>query len=29
VVSVRDGKATVVLRRESMEDLLRLDPGAS
>jgi len=29
VVSVRDGKASVVLRRESMEDLLRLDPGAS
>jgi diaminopimelate decarboxylase len=28
VVSVRDGKATVVLRRESMDDLLRLDPGA-
>ena len=29
VVSVREGKATVVLRRESMDDLLRLDPGAS
>ncbi len=29
VVSVREGKATVVLRRESLEDLLRLDPGAS
>jgi diaminopimelate decarboxylase len=29
VVAVRDGKATVVLRRESMDDLLRLDPGAS
>lgn len=28
VVSVKDGKATVVLRRETMEDLLRLDPGA-
>jgi diaminopimelate decarboxylase len=28
VVSVREGKASVVLRRESMEDLLRLDPGA-
>jgi diaminopimelate decarboxylase len=28
VVSVRDGKASVVLRRESMDDLLRLDPGA-
>jgi diaminopimelate decarboxylase len=28
VVSVRDGQVTVVLRRESMEDLLRLDPGA-
>ena len=27
VVSVRDGRSTVVLRRESMEDLLRLDPG--
>jgi hypothetical protein len=26
---VREGKATVVLRRESMDDLLRLDPGAS
>ncbi len=29
VVSVRDGKVSVVLRRESMDDLLRLDPGAS
>ena len=28
VVSVRDGKASVVLRRESMDALLRLDPGA-
>ncbi|MEY4136063.1 MAG: diaminopimelate decarboxylase [Actinomycetota bacterium] len=28
VVSVREGKASIVLRRESMEDLLRLDPGA-
>lgn len=28
VVSVRDGKASVVLRRESVDDLLRLDPGA-
>jgi diaminopimelate decarboxylase len=27
VVSVREGRSTVVLRRESMEDLLRLDPG--
>lgn len=29
VVSVREGKVSVVLRRESMDDLLRLDPGAS
>jgi diaminopimelate decarboxylase len=29
VVSVCEGKASVVLRRESMEDVLRLDPGAS
>jgi diaminopimelate decarboxylase len=28
VVSVRDGAATVVLRRESERDLLALDPGA-
>ena len=27
VVSVRDGVSRVVLRRETMEDLLRLDPG--
>ena len=29
VVSVRDGAATVVLRRESEADLLALDPGAA
>jgi diaminopimelate decarboxylase len=28
VVSVRDGAAAVVLRRETEDDLLRLDPGA-
>lgn len=28
VVSVREGQVSVVLRRESIEDLLRLDPGA-
>jgi len=27
VVGVRDGRAAVLLRRETMEDLLRLDPG--
>ncbi len=27
VVAVRDGRSRVVLRRETMEDLLRLDPG--
>ena len=29
VVSVRDGSTAVVLRRETMDDLLSLDPGAS
>lgn len=29
VVSVRDGQSTVLLRRETMDDLLALDPGAS
>ena len=29
VVSVRDGESTVLLRRETIEDLLALDPGAS
>jgi len=29
VVGVRDGRATVVLRRETMDDLLALDPGFS
>jgi diaminopimelate decarboxylase len=29
VVAVRDGAATVVLRRESERDLLALDPGAT
>ena len=29
VVGVRDGKATVLLRRETMDDLLALDPGAN
>lgn len=28
VVSVKDGKAQVLLRRETMDDLLALDPGA-
>jgi diaminopimelate decarboxylase len=28
VVSARDGRTTVVLRRETLDDLLRLDPGA-
>ena len=28
VVAVRDGRAEVILRRETSEDLLRLDPGA-
>jgi diaminopimelate decarboxylase len=28
VIAVRDGEASVVLRRETVEDLLRLDPGA-
>jgi Diaminopimelate decarboxylase len=27
VISVRDGRSRVVLRRETMDDLLRLDPG--
>jgi diaminopimelate decarboxylase len=27
VVSVRDGVDTVVLRRETEDDLMRLDPG--
>jgi diaminopimelate decarboxylase len=27
VVSVRDGNAQVILRRETEDDLLRLDPG--
>ena len=29
VVSVRDGQSTVLLRRETMDDLLSLDPGAT
>ncbi len=29
VVSVRDGASTVLLRRETIEDLLALDPGAT
>lgn len=29
VVGVRDGKATVLLRRETIDDLLGLDPGAN
>lgn len=29
VVGVRDGKATVLLRRETIDDLLALDPGAN
>lgn len=29
VVSVRDGKSTVLLRRETLDDLLALDPGAN
>ncbi len=29
VVSVREGKSTVLLRRETLEDLLALDPGAN
>ncbi len=28
VVAARDGVTTVVLRRETLDDLLRLDPGA-
>jgi len=28
VVAVRDGKTSIVLRRETLEDLLALDPGA-
>jgi len=28
MVSVRDGRATLMLRRETAEDLMRLDPGA-
>jgi diaminopimelate decarboxylase len=29
VIGVRDGKATVLLRRETIDDLLALDPGAN
>ena len=29
VVAVRDGVASVVLRRETFDDLLALDPGAN
>jgi diaminopimelate decarboxylase len=28
VLAVRDGEVSVLLRRETEEDLLRLDPGA-
>jgi diaminopimelate decarboxylase len=28
VVAARDGQLSVVLRRETIDDLLRLDPGA-
>jgi diaminopimelate decarboxylase len=29
VIAVRDGEATVIVRRETEDDMLRLDPGAS
>jgi len=29
VVAVRDGKASIMLRRETLDDLLGLDPGAT